>query len=82
MLEKLKLNSILGSITTETMYGSQMFYCHFTGKKHNFNTHAKFILIEQIQHINIEKKRLKQGENFLILTLELVMPKCLNQELN
>ena len=45
---------------------------HFSGKKHNFNAHAKFILIEQIRHVDIDtekiKERLKQRENFWILT--------------
>ena len=59
---------------------------HFSGKNHNFNTHAKFILIEQIRHVDIDtekiKERLKQRENFWILTLETLTPKGLNQELN
>ena len=57
---------------------------HFSGKNHNFNTHAKFILTEQIRHVDTEKikERLKQRENFWILTLETLTPKCLNQELN
>ena len=44
----------------------------FSGKNHNFNTHAKFILMEQIRHIGIDTERIKerQRENFLILTLE------------
>ena len=60
---------------------------HFSDKNHNFNTHAKFILIEQIRHIDIDKEknkeRLKQKRgNFWILTLETLTPKGLNQELN
>ena len=59
---------------------------HFSGKNHNFNTRAKFILIEQIRHVDIDtekiKERLKQRENFWILTLETLTPKGLNQELN
>ena len=59
---------------------------HFSGKNHNFNTHAKFILIEQIRHVDIDtektKKRLKQRENVWILTLETLTPKGLNRELN
>ena len=59
---------------------------HFSGKKHNFNTHAKFILIEQILHVDIDtgkiKERLKQRKNSWMLTLETLSPKCLNQELN
>ena len=59
---------------------------HFSGKNHNFNTHAKFVLIEQIRHIDIakekNKERLKQRENFWILLLETLTPKGLNQELD
>ena len=59
---------------------------HFSGKSHNFNTHAKFILTEQMRHIDINKEknkeRLEQRENFCILTLEPLMLKGLNQELN
>ena len=59
---------------------------HFSGKNHNFNTQAKFILTEQIHHVNIDtekiKERLKQRENFWILTPETLTPKGLNQEFN
>ena len=51
---------------------------HFSGKNHNFNTHAKLILIEHICHIDIDKKnkeRLKQRENVWVLTLETLTPK-------
>ena len=30
---------------------------HFLGKNHNFNTHAKFILIEEIRHVDIDAKK-------------------------
>ena len=59
---------------------------HFSDKNHNFRTHAKFILIEQIRHIDTDKEkskeRLKQRENLWILTLESITPKGLNQKLN
>ena len=59
---------------------------YFSGKNHNFNTNAQFILIEQIRHVYIDtektKERLKQRENSWILTLETLTPKGLNQELN
>ena len=59
---------------------------HFSGKNHNFNTHVKFIPIKQISHVDIDteknKEKLKQRENFWILTLETLTPKGLNQELN
>ena len=58
---------------------------NFSDKSHDFNTHAKFILIEQIRHINIDKEknkeRLKQRQNFWIITVETLTPKGLNQEL-
>ena len=58
----------------------------FSDKSHNFNTHAKSILIEQMRHIDIDKEknkeRLKQRENFRIITLETLTPKGLNQKLN
>ena len=60
--------------------------CHFPGETQNFNPHSKFTIIEQIHHINIDKEknkeRLKQKENFWILTLEPLTLKGLNQELN
>ena len=34
--------------------------CHFSGKDYNFNTHAKFILTEQIRHIDIDKEKNKE----------------------
>ena len=59
---------------------------HFSDKNYNFNTHAKFTLIEQIRHIDIDKEknneRLKQREYFGKLTLETLTPKGLNQELH
>ena len=59
---------------------------YFSGKNYNFNTDEKFILIEQICHIDIDtekiRERLKQRENCWILTLETLTPKGRNQELN
>ena len=88
-MEKLKLNSILRLNNyrkdvwkPDAIPESR----HFSDKNHNFNTRAKFTLIEQICHIDIDKEknkgRLKQKKNFWILTLETLMPKSLNQELN
>ena len=34
---------------------------HFSGKSHNFNTHAKFILIEQIRFNDIDKEKIRKG---------------------
>ena len=33
---------------------------HFSGTNHNFNTHAKSILTEQMRHIDIEKEKNKE----------------------
>ena len=33
---------------------------HFSGKNHNFNAHAKFILIEQTRHVGIDKEKIKE----------------------
>ena len=53
---------------------------------HNFNQHAKFILIEQLDNINIGKDlvtlRLKKREDFWILRLKTLQPDGVNAELN
>ena len=53
---------------------------------HNFNQHAKFILIEQLDNINIDKDlvtfRLKKREDFWILRLKTLQPDGVNAELN
>ena len=38
---------------------------HFSGKNHNFNTHAKFILIEQIRHVDIDTEKIKERPKLL-----------------
>ena len=48
---------------------------HFSGKSYNFNTHAKFILIGQIFHIDIDKKNKERIKKTLT-------SKGINQELN
>ena len=86
-MEKLKLNNIRLNNHRKDVCKQDAISAsrHFSGISHNFNTHAKFILIEQIHH-NISKEknneRLKQRESFWILTLETLTPKGLNQELN
>ena len=85
MLEKLKLSSILDSITTKRMHGNQMPYMQSVifQKKTITSTH---IVVEQIRHIDIDKdkhkERLKQREKFWTLTLEALRPKDVNQHLN
>ena len=58
--------------------------CKLSDKNHNFNTQTKFILIQQYATSTKKQKkeRLKQRENFWILTLQTLTPKGLNQELN
>ena len=48
-LEKQKLNSALDGKDVQKPNAIPTSR-HFSGKNHNFNTHAKFILIEQIRH--------------------------------
>ena len=55
-LKKQKLSSMLDPITTERIYGNQMPYL-FSDKNYNFNTHGKFILVDQIRHIDIDEKK-------------------------
>ena len=56
---------------------------HFKQPGHNFNKHAKFTLIEQINtDIDTIKIRLKRSEYFWILKLETLASRELNQKLN
>ena len=56
---------------------------HFKQPGHNFNKHAKFTLIEQINtDIDTIKIRLKRSEYFWILKLETLTSRELNQKLN
>ena len=60
---------------------------HFKQPGHNFNKHAKFTLIEQINNtintdIDTIKIRLKRREYFWILKLDTLTPRELNQKLN
>ena len=60
---------------------------HFNQTGHNFNLHAKFIIIVQLQDIEktsneILKKRLKKPETFRIKKLKTLTPSGLNQDLN
>ena len=56
---------------------------HFKQPGHNFNKHAKFTLIEQINtNIDTIKIRLKRSEYFWILKLETLTSRELNQKLN
>ena len=60
---------------------------HFKQPGHNFNKHAKFTLIEQINNkiiteIDTLKIGLKRREDFWILKPATLTPKVLNQELN
>ena len=59
---------------------------HFQQQGHNFNSHAKFIIIDKLLNTFISKgillKRLIQGENFWIQKLKTLVPYRLNQELS
>ena len=59
---------------------------HFKVPNHNFHQHARFILIEQLDNMRIDKDlatlRLKKREDFWIETLKTLDPYDLNAELN
>ena len=59
---------------------------HFKLPDHDFNQHAKFTLIEQLDNMRIDKDlatlRLKKREDFRIETLKTLHPYGLNAELN
>ena len=60
---------------------------HFNKPAHNFNTHAKFTIIEKLEKtVNVNKetltKRLKNWDNFWTKRLKTLTPNGLNQELN
>ena len=88
-LEKQKLNSTLDLITTEKMYGNQMLYLQaaiFQVKTiTSTDMQNSYWLSRYAASISTRKKnkeKPKQRENFLILTLEILAAKGLNQELN
>ena len=59
---------------------------HFAQRDHDFNTDAKFTIIENLQNTKLSKESitelLKKRENFWIKKLETLRPKGLNHELN
>ena len=58
---------------------------HSQEKKHIFNKHVKFIMVDKLTNTtkskNILRQRFIERENFWIQTLETLHPKGLNQEL-
>ena len=59
---------------------------HFKLPEHNFNQYSKFILIEQLDNINIDEDlatlRLKKREDFWLLRLKILQLDGFNAELN
>ena len=59
---------------------------HFQEKNHNFNKHAKFLIIDKLTNTKRPNQFLWQcliqRENFSIQTLDTIYPKGLNQELS
>ena len=59
---------------------------HFKLPGLNFNQYSKFILIEQLDNINIDEDlatlRLKKREDFWLLRLKILQPDGFNAELN
>ena len=64
-----------------------IFACeHFWERNHNFNKHAKFIIIDKLTTTKkpkeVLRQRLIQRENFWIQILDTIYPKGFNQELS
>ena len=58
---------------------------HFQEKGHNFNKHAKFIIIDKLVNLHGSKEALRELlviENFCIQKLKALVPFGLNQELS
>ena len=59
---------------------------HFQQQGHNFNSHAKYIIIDKLANASSSKdilrERLMQRENFWIKKLKTLVPLGLNQELS
>ena len=59
---------------------------HFQEKGHNFNKHAKFIIIDKLVNLQGSKEALREmlviRENFWIQKLKILVPFGLNQELS
>ena len=58
---------------------------HFQEKEHNFNKHAKFIIIDKLVNLHGSKEALRELlviENFCIQKLKALVPFGLNQELS
>ena len=59
---------------------------HFQEKRHNFNKHAKFIIIDKLVNLHgskeVQQEMLVIRENFWIQKLKTLVPFGLNQELS
>ena len=59
---------------------------HFPQRDHDFNTDARFSIIEKLQNTKLSKESitglLKKRENFWIKEIETFHPKALNHEVN
>ena len=59
---------------------------HFQEKGHNFNKHAKFMIIDKLVNLHGSKERLREmlviRENFWIQKLKTLVPFGLNEELS
>ena len=88
---KIRTQRKLKNKHTEMMFGEQMVHCvtsikHFQMPGHNFNTHAKFTIIEEVYNKSLSKLKirslLEHREDFWILKLQTLSPQGLNISLN
>ena len=89
MWENQNGNLIVESICIEThVWRTEGPPCdkHFQKKYHEFNTHAKFTVIEELKHVPTDKKKtrtlLERKEDQWMLRLKTIIPQGLNIGLN
>ena len=80
-------NSRLNNHRKDTKNPNAILTCrHFQQQSHNFNSHAKFIIIDKLVNTSSSKdilrERLIQRENFWIEKVKTLVPYGLNQELS
>ena len=82
-----EFNLILNNYRQDIKKPNSILACkHFQEKEHNFNKHAKFIIIDKLVNLHGSKEALREllviRENFWIQKLKILVPFGLNQELS
>ena len=88
MLESLKLHGAKDyTITEKTQKRTKSipYDEHFHQPNHNFDNHARFIIIESLENqvnTTIDRKRLEEREDFWVSRLQTTAPKGFNDKWN